>query len=120
MEPIHKRKVWGGARGWCTKLVRASFGVGIWKVIRKEWEVVARRVVFEVGDGARVLCWKEKWCGMEPLCVAFPTIFTIAATKNALVKEVWRTDVGRGGWNPLFFRPLMNGKCRRPTTLCCV
>ena len=101
MEPIYKRKVWGGARGWCTKVVRISFGVGVWKAKRRDWEVVAIRVNLEVGNGARVLFWKDKWCGPMPLCVAFPSLLAIVA----LVKDVWSPDEGVGKWNPLFLRP---------------
>ena len=101
MEPIYKRKVWGGVRGWCTKVVRISFGVGVWKAKRRDWEVVVIRVNLEVGNGARVLFWKDKWCGPMPLCVAFPSLLAIVA----LVKDVWSPDEGGGKWNPLFLRP---------------
>ena len=90
--------------GWCAKFVRTSYGVGVWKAIRKEWEVLARRLVFEVGDGARVLLWKHKWCGLVPLCVAFPSLYAIADSKNALVNDVWSPEEEGDDWNPLFLR----------------
>ena len=37
--------------GWCSKVVRESYGVGLWKAIRKDWELLANRVTFLVGNG---------------------------------------------------------------------
>ena len=36
-------------RGWCTKIVKDSYGVGVWKAI-KEWNIVAGRLSFAVGN----------------------------------------------------------------------
>ena len=58
--------------------------------------MVADKISFVVGEGNRVLFWKDKWCGSAPLCEAYPNIFAIAANKNALVKEAWSLDEGRG------------------------
>ena len=41
--------------GWCTKMVRVVYGVGVWKELRKGWDLVAGKMVFEVGIGSRVL-----------------------------------------------------------------
>ena len=35
-------------RGWCSKEVRDGYGVGLWKVIRREWYVVSSRLSFVV------------------------------------------------------------------------
>ena len=91
--------------GWCTKMVRAGYGVGVWKVIRKGWDLVAGKIVFEVGNGSRVVFWKDKWCGSMTLCDAFPNLFVVAAHKDAVIKEIWSPDEGGGCWNPLFVRP---------------
>jgi hypothetical protein len=37
--------------GWCSKEVSGSFGVGVWKHIRKGWEKFRNFVRFEVGNG---------------------------------------------------------------------
>ena len=73
-------------------------------MIRKERELVAENLAFKVGDGRRVIFWKDKWCGSVPLCVDFPTLFANSTHKNALIKDVWSPDEG-GGPNPLFLRP---------------
>ena len=35
-------------------MARAGHEVGVWKEIRKGWELVAGKMAFEVGDGSRV------------------------------------------------------------------
>ena len=55
LESNYKRKVWGGTRGMVHKEVRAGYGVGVWKAIRKEWNLVADKISFVVGEGNRVL-----------------------------------------------------------------
>ena len=61
---------------------------------------------FEVGDGKNVSFWKDKWCGINPLCEAFLSLFAIATTKEAWVNEVWKAEgERRGSWTPSFNRP---------------
>ena len=45
--------------------------------------------MFLVGDGSRVSFWKDLWCGGEALCLSFPSLFDLAAQKQALVADVW-------------------------------
>jgi hypothetical protein len=40
--------------GWCSEEVSGSFGVGVWKHIRREWEKFCNFVRFEVGDGSHI------------------------------------------------------------------
>ena len=69
--------------GWCSKEVRGGYGVGLWKAIRRKWHVVSNRLSFVVGNGQRVRFWKDKWCEDSLFFVAFPTLFTIAMSKDA-------------------------------------
>ncbi|RVW53555.1 hypothetical protein CK203_092413 [Vitis vinifera] len=69
-------KVWGGARGLEFKGSKGGYGVGLWKTLRKEWDVVRSRLFFVVGNGHR-----DVW-----------------------VKDVWRCNEGGGSWSPLFSR----------------
>ncbi|RVX21575.1 putative ribonuclease H protein [Vitis vinifera] len=63
--------------GWSSKEARGeTHGVGLWKTLRKEWEVVKSRLVFVVGNGKRIKFWKDIWC-----------------------------NEGGGSWSPLFSRP---------------
>ena len=57
--------------GWCSREVREGYGVGLWKVIRKNWHLVSSRLSFMVGYRRRVKFWKDKWCGATPLCDFF-------------------------------------------------
>ena len=89
----------GSKGGW-------AHGVGLWKTLRKEWEVVKSRLCFVVGNGKMIKFWKDIWCGDEPFCVSFPSLFALAVSKDAWVKDVWRCNEGEGSWSPLFSRPL--------------
>ena len=84
-------------RGWCSKEVRGRYGVGLWKAFRKKCVVVSNRLFFVVGNGQRVKFWKDRWCGDEPLCVYFPTLFALVVFKDAWVKDVWCSIEGGGG-----------------------
>ena len=53
--------------------------------------------------------WKDKWCETTPLCEYFPSLFALATSKEAWVKNVWFVPDSEekevGSWNPRFFRP---------------
>ena len=75
--------------GWFSGESRDNFGTGWWKEIRKDWEVILNNLKFVIGDASRVSFWKDIWCGEEALCMAYPTLFSLAVQKEALIKEVW-------------------------------
>jgi len=52
--------LWGG---WCFCEFAGTFGVGLWKYIRKGWETFSRFLKYEVGDGSRTSFWHDLWCG---------------------------------------------------------
>ena len=39
------------------------------------------------------------------LCNAFPTLFNLAAHKDARVADVWDSSREEGGWSPVFLIP---------------
>ena len=41
-------------REWCSREVREVYGVGLWKGIRINWDIVSTRISFLVGNGWRV------------------------------------------------------------------
>ena len=57
-----------------------------------------------MGGGRRVKFWKDKWCGDEPLCESFPSLFSISLSKDAWVSDVWNLDGDGDGWTHLFSR----------------
>ena len=86
-------------------MVRVGYGVGVWKEIGKGWDLVAGKILFEVGNGSRVLFWKDKWCGSMTLCDAFPNLFAVVAHIDVVIKEMWILDEGGRCWNSFFVRP---------------
>ncbi|WJZ80362.1 hypothetical protein VitviT2T_000290 [Vitis vinifera] len=92
--------------GWASREVREAHGLGLWKGIRMDWELVSNRMVFIVGNGRRVRFWRDKWCGDSPLCSSFPSLFALTVDKEESVADVWDSlaEGGWGGWNPCFLR----------------
>ncbi|RVW16682.1 hypothetical protein CK203_080853 [Vitis vinifera] len=88
---------------WRSRVVRGSFGVGLWKAIRRGGDVLSDNLVYSVGNGRRVRFWKDKWCRDDPLCTSFPSLFAISSAKEASVANVW-SHFGRGVWAPRFSR----------------
>ena len=74
--------------GWCTLAVSGRYGVGLWKAIRKEWLCLKSSLAYRVGYDRRVRFWKDKWCGDDPLCESFPSLFAISLAKDAWVADV--------------------------------
>ena len=44
------------------------------------------------------------WCGDTPLCTSIPSLFALAVTKEAWVRDYWSNPEEGEGWNPLFTR----------------
>ena len=42
--------------GWFTPLPRGSYGVGLWKIIAKEFGQLKKDCVFKMGDGRKIRC----------------------------------------------------------------
>ena len=60
----------------------------VWKVITKDWHVVASKISLVVCNERRVLFWKDKCCGFTPFYITYPSLFAIATSKETLVLEV--------------------------------
>jgi hypothetical protein len=45
------------------KEVVGSFGVGVWKHIKREWGAFSRFVRYEVRDGTKIRFLHDLWCG---------------------------------------------------------
>jgi hypothetical protein len=72
--------LWGE---WCSNEPLGSYGVGLWKNIRRGWGSFAGHTTFEVGDGAKVSFWHDLWYGDKALKEAFSDLFPIACAKDA-------------------------------------
>ncbi|KAJ9674040.1 hypothetical protein PVL29_023536 [Vitis rotundifolia] len=89
---------------WCTRAVSERYGVGLWKAIRNEWLFLKDRLAYQVGNGRRVKFWKDKWCGDEPPCESFLSLYSISLSKDAWVSDVWNSNSDGEGWTPIFSR----------------
>ena len=103
-----RRKYGEEIGGWRSSETREAYGVGLWKAINK------------VGDGKNVSFWKDKWCGTNPLSEAFPSLFALATSKEAWVKEVWiAKGERRGSWTPTFNRSFNDWEMEEVRRLLC-
>lgn len=86
------------------KEVRGAYGVGLWKHIRRGWEVFSRHTRLHLGEGTRIKFWYDTWCGNGALKDTFPLLFRVTSDKDVSVAEV----MGRLGeqiqWNIHFSR----------------
>ena len=64
---------WGG---WCANSVTSpyGYGAGLWKTIRQGWPTFTHYIQYEVGDGSRVKCCQNLWCGGEHSKDAFSRV----------------------------------------------
>ena len=61
--------------------------MSLWKSIRQEWPSFLKHLTFEVGDGAKVKFWHDRWCGVLCLKDAYPKLFTISRTRDASMAD---------------------------------
>lgn len=88
-------KVWGRRGRWQSCEVRRIFGVGLWTVIRRDWDVMGSNMVYSVGNDRGFRFWKDRWCADNPLRTSFPSLFAISLSKEVWVEDVWNHS--RGG-----------------------
>ena len=80
---VIRRKYGEEEGGWSSRFPRESYGVGLWKSLRRWSVLVSNHLSFEVGDGKRTKFWKDSWCGDTSLIDVYSSLFTIACAKNA-------------------------------------
>jgi hypothetical protein len=96
--------------GWCSLEPTGSFGVGVWKNIKKGWVSFYHYTRFVMGDGSKISFWHNLWCGDTVLKVAFPALFNIAHLKDAVVADNLERLGDSFQWNVSFIRRLTIGR----------
>ncbi|XP_040992740.1 uncharacterized protein LOC121239540 [Juglans microcarpa x Juglans regia] len=91
---------------WCTREGNGSYGVGVWKHIRRGWGVFSRHTKFLVGEGTRIKFWRDIWCGEEALAVAFPSVFHVACDQEASVADLMIRSGDQLHWNVIFSKAI--------------
>jgi hypothetical protein len=71
--------------GWCSLDPPRSYGLGLWKNIRKGWSLFCCHTRFILGHESRIRFWHDVWCGEMTLKEAFPVLYGNARDKDALV-----------------------------------
>jgi hypothetical protein len=73
--------------GWCSKEVLGTFGVGVWKHIKRGWDKFNNFVRFEAGLGAIVSFCHDLWCGDRSLKLCYPVLFSVSRHKDVRVVD---------------------------------
>ncbi|KAA3482036.1 RNA-directed DNA polymerase (Reverse transcriptase) [Gossypium australe] len=72
----------------------------LWRSLSKLWPIIRENLIWSVGDGANVWCWKDPWIpGMGPLISKIPSFSNL--NLDCCVKEMVNID---GSWNLDLFR----------------
>ena len=78
----------------------------MWKNIRKGAESFFGHVLYAVGEGFHVRFWHDPWSSPTALKDLYPTMFAIAANKEAMIFDMvdFALDGGGKSWNLSFCR----------------
>ena len=97
----HQQIKYGQTEQWTTN----TYGVSVWRTIRNLWPKLSESIRYKVGEGTRILFWKDKWIGQNSLMEDFPDLFSLSFCDNpeASIAETWTNQ----GWN-IIFRRLLN------------
>ena len=60
----------------------------MWKNIRKEAESFFGHVMYAAGKGFRIRFWYDPWSSPTALKDLYPTMFAIAANKEAMIYDM--------------------------------
>lgn len=74
---------------WYTKEVTSPYGVSTWRSIRSLWTRLAGNIKLKIGNGAKILFWKDVWAGQETLMHTFPDLFCLCNNTEVTLVESW-------------------------------
>ncbi|WMV21262.1 hypothetical protein MTR67_014647 [Solanum verrucosum] len=104
---------YGQTEQWTTNTVISTYGVSVWRTIRNLWPKLSRSIGYKVGEGTRILFWKDKWIGQNSLMEDFPDLFSFCGNPEASIAETWTNQ----GWNIIFRRLLNDWEVERVASL---
>ena len=93
------------AGGWYTLSPRGSYSLGLWKAISKETSQLKQNCEMVLENGKRIKFWEDNWCGCLPLSEAFPALYNIASSKEAIISDIWVLFGDQGARDLKFERP---------------
>ncbi|CAL5340992.1 unnamed protein product [Camellia sinensis] len=70
-----------------------------------------------VGDGKRILFWKDRWCSNSCLKDEFPTLYRLVMEKDVTLRIMHDRKVAVGDWSLLFRRRLYDWEEREVSRL---
>ncbi|KAH0751395.1 hypothetical protein KY285_004543 [Solanum tuberosum] len=94
---------YGQTDSWTSNTVTSTYGVSVWRSIRNLWPKLARNICYKVGEGTRILFWKDKWIGQNSLMEDFADLYSLCDNPEASIAEMWFQQ----GWN-ITLRRLLN------------
>ncbi|KAG5615710.1 hypothetical protein H5410_015534 [Solanum commersonii] len=96
-EVMHHK--YGQDSQWCTNEVTIPYGVSTWKTIRSFWTKLAGTIKLIIGNGAKILFWKDVWVRHEALMQSFPDLCSFCSNPDITPAESWEN-----GWDISFRR----------------
>ena len=94
--------------GWCSSSFSGSYGVSLWKNIRRGWPSLSRFILYEIGDGSKVQFCLDRWCGTSSLADCYLETYRICRNKEASVADLMRYTNGVLHWEIHFCRDVHN------------
>lgn len=80
---------YGQTDSWTSNTVTSTYGVSVWRSIRNLWPKLARNICYKVGEGTRILFWKDKWIGQNSLMEDFADLYSFCDNPGASIAEMW-------------------------------
>ena len=111
-------------KSWCPSPISNNSYSGVWKGIISLAERSGNLMLFyhnnflvQVGDGKRILFWKDRWCSNSCLKDEFPTLYRLVMEKDVTLRIMHDRKVAVGDWSLLFRRRLYDWEEREVSRL---
>jgi len=96
-----KAKYRGEGLDWIPSKYNGSYGVGLWNFITRGWDCFFSHIIFYVGDGFSIF-WDGRWCDDVCLRDHFPSLFVLAADRDAHDYDYLKHSPSSVVWSPHF------------------